>query len=534
MLFGIKDKIRIIFENYDGTKLPSKLNPRSRKFNFSDSELELIQHMKHLEFYTICFMIKHNLTTFPKCKFCKTEIKYIKTFSVGFNDICSSNQCKIQKRQKTTLEKYGVENVSQCPNIKKKIKQSIFNKFGEKGLGSLEITDKRRNTSLLRFGFEHPSQSNIIKHKVKSTMFEQYGGFTLTSPILSKKVKSTNVAKYSVENYMQKNINNKHNLTKCFIENNFLTASNELILVNICTYFNLSKSQIYKYLKQLNVNYVRKCNTSHAEDEIFAFISSLTTEHIIQSNKTLLYPLELDILCEDFAIEYNGLMWHSFGKSKYKQFNNYKSIVRTKHLSKTLNCEKYGIQLFHIFENEWLDNKKQLIWKSIIQRKLDINQIHINNDSNCTIYRGSTENLNMFINTNSLLNISDNYITNCLFYNKKLIQIVIKRNNEQNIITKNNYIVSNELTKKLLFDCPLILDRRYNNIKDFQNMGLNNIQYTYPNRWRFIPNSNSLYPMKLNTNYKLKHLFKTNERILYDSGSIIMMAQNYTKTFSEK
>src|SRR5690606_3197267 len=72
-------------------------------------------------------------------------------------------------------------------------------------------------------------------------------------------------------------------------------------------------------------------------------------------------PLELDIYIPEkkLAIELNGVYWHS---SKFKD-KNY-------HLNKTIECEKGGIQLLHIFDFEW--EQKQDIWKSVIANKLGL------------------------------------------------------------------------------------------------------------------------------------------------------------------
>ncbi|MGL6229397.1 MAG: hypothetical protein ACRC3J_09350 [Culicoidibacterales bacterium] len=106
-----------------------------------------------------------------------------------------------------------------------------------------------------------------------------------------------------------------------------------------------------------------KCSNivSKPEIEVFEFIKTLTND-VRQSNRKILKRKELDIYCasDKIAIEFNGMYWHSdktietHGKSKYK------------HLHKTLECDKLGIKLFHIFENEWRHNKD--IWKSILTR----------------------------------------------------------------------------------------------------------------------------------------------------------------------
>ena len=88
---------------------------------------------------------------------------------------------------------------------------------------------------------------------------------------------------------------------------------------------------------------------SHPENELFEFVKEICVD-AEQGNRTILNGFELDIYIpsKKLAIEYNGLRWHSeeFGKDeKY-------------HLNKTEECAKHGIQLIHIFEDEWLDKKE--------------------------------------------------------------------------------------------------------------------------------------------------------------------------------
>jgi len=77
-------------------------------------------------------------------------------------------------------------------------------------------------------------------------------------------------------------------------------------------------------------------------------------------------PLELDIFIPDrnLAIEFDGLYWHS---DLYKK-NDY-------HINKTIECEKLGIRLIHIFEDEWIN--KQEIVKSRIKNILGLNNKRI-------------------------------------------------------------------------------------------------------------------------------------------------------------
>jgi hypothetical protein len=103
-------------------------------------------------------------------------------------------------------------------------------------------------------------------------------------------------------------------------------------------------------------------NTSYAEKEIVEFIKSIYDGEIIENDRELIKPFELDIVLPDkkLAIEYNGLFWHNeySGKDKYYHFN------------KTESCESKDYQLIHIFEDEWRDNQADI--KDIIKSKLGI------------------------------------------------------------------------------------------------------------------------------------------------------------------
>lgn len=93
------------------------------------------------------------------------------------------------------------------------------------------------------------------------------------------------------------------------------------------------------------------------EEEIYNHISSIIGEKEIKKriNTILNKNLEIDIFIPkyNFGIEYNGLRWHTekFGKDRYY------------HLNKTVECEKKGIKLIHIFEDEWEKNKTLVLNK---------------------------------------------------------------------------------------------------------------------------------------------------------------------------
>lgn len=94
---------------------------------------------------------------------------------------------------------------------------------------------------------------------------------------------------------------------------------------------------------------------SGPEYEIIEFISShLDKADIQQSNRKILEGREIDIYIPhlNLGIEFCGLYWHNENSPtpRDKQY----------HYNKMKQCEKLGIRLITIFEDEWLERKSQV------------------------------------------------------------------------------------------------------------------------------------------------------------------------------
>lgn len=101
---------------------------------------------------------------------------------------------------------------------------------------------------------------------------------------------------------------------------------------------------------------------SFEEKEVVNFIKSVYKGNVIENDKTLIYPKEIDIYIpeKNFAIEYDGMFWHSEANKKGYSY----------HLNKTEKCLQKGIRLLHLYDYEW-KNKKD-ICKSMICSALGI------------------------------------------------------------------------------------------------------------------------------------------------------------------
>ncbi len=122
----------------------------------------------------------------------------------------------------------------------------------------------------------------------------------------------------------------------------------------------VSESAIQKRCREAGVP--MKKNASHKENCLAEFVESHSSGGVIRNSRNIISPYELDIYLPErkLAIEFNGVFWHSFDHLETTEERNY-------HRMKTKMCREQGIHLFHIFENQWLENR-ELIESMILSR----------------------------------------------------------------------------------------------------------------------------------------------------------------------
>jgi len=151
--------------------------------------------------------------------------------------------------------------------------------------------------------------------------------------------------------------------------------------------------------------------SSKLEEEIIKELKLLDPELIIRRHDKTFLPnnLEIDIFLPAFnlGIEVNGLYWHS----DLAGYNN------QKHLFKTEMCAKNNIQLIHIFENEWIQNKEIVL--SRLQNKIGkSNKIM---GRNCYVKQITRDISISFFDENHLQKYTNSLITFGLFNNDNLL-----------------------------------------------------------------------------------------------------------------
>ena len=118
-----------------------------------------------------------------------------------------------------------------------------------------------------------------------------------------------------------------------------------------------------------------KCNSNGGEwqHEIIEFLKNeCKVQNIIERSRTIISK-ELDIYLPDynFAIELNGFIFHSFGKTFPNNSNIWRENFKS-HQNKFLECREKNIQLIQISDLDWKYKTKKEIWKNIIKHKIKL------------------------------------------------------------------------------------------------------------------------------------------------------------------
>lgn len=129
------------------------------------------------------------------CRNCQLKI------SAKGKDGISANE----KRKKTCLERYGVENTFQSPEKKEKIKQTCMERYGYENAAQVPtIKEKAKRNNLEKYGVTCTLNTEENIKKKKATWIEHYGVDNPNkSSLIREKTKQTNIEKYGADYYLQ-------------------------------------------------------------------------------------------------------------------------------------------------------------------------------------------------------------------------------------------------------------------------------------------------------------------------------------------
>lgn len=164
----------------------------------------------------------------------------------------------------------------------------------------------------------------------------------------------------------------------------------------------------------LDKEFVLKRYRSNKELEICEYLDSIGVEYIPNCKRILPhYELDIYIPNNNIAIEFNGIYWHS------------ETIIRDNdyHYNKSMDALDKGIFIYHIWENEWNDLRKQIIIKSQINNLVGINSLKIY-ARNCDIREVGSYDAGKFLNDNHIQGNRNSSVRYGLYYNNELVSLM--------------------------------------------------------------------------------------------------------------
>ena len=392
------------------------------------------------------------------CKVCGRPTKF-RNFKSGYPIYCSS-KCsnsdpdKKETCRQTVINRYGVENVSKSSVVKDRICNTFKEKYGVEWVGqSKEVQAKQKATCIEKYGVPTPFQMDDFQEKSIQTCRKKYGtDYAVQSQEVKSKITASYIDKMGFTNPSynpdvidkRRETNFKNFDGKWFTQTDEMAQSNHGLFLNRhkniigetdstyivscednkCTLcesktFEIDKNVFVQRSSQSTVICPIKLplmgNASLAETELLDYIKSIYDGEIETGDRSIISPLELDIVIPDkhIAIEFNGVFWHS-------DFNP--RMCKTYHRDKSLKCIDKGYQLLHIWEDDWY-NRKDII-KDYIKSKLGLCSKRIY-ARKCHVREIDAHTARLFVDSNHIQGYSNATYKIGLFYDDALVSVML-------------------------------------------------------------------------------------------------------------
>lgn len=314
-----------------------------------------------------------------KCVICGKEFTY--TVRPSEKPQTCSRKCQEALRSRTAQERYGVSNVSELPEVRKKISEAngseevkakraatsmarwgVYNpsmseevrKKLVEVMNSEEYLRKREQTCIERYGFPSPSMADSIKQKRIATNIERYG---TAAPPMSKEARAKIMVDGSkIDEYLAFKADPKTYIMSHFSELPTITQLQSCLGV--------TDTPIYDALVEHNCRELISKNYSTIETDIYRSILSACPDiELHRCDRTVIRPDEIDIYVPAFkvGIECNPGCTHN--SSFVDPWGGPPKSYRY-HKDKSDKAAAAGVFLFHVFGYEW--RNKRAIMKSMI------------------------------------------------------------------------------------------------------------------------------------------------------------------------
>jgi hypothetical protein len=487
--------------------------------NHPEKHREIIEYSKNLGYQDISFKEKIvfyflGLKERPKCKTCGEDIKFRNRLDKPYGEFCSlkcinENKDEMNSRIKKTMKsKYGVDYYPEHVDFIKKQKKTKLERYGDDKYTNIE---KQKNTKLERYGDKN--YNNFLKYK------------------------NTCLNRYGTENYSTSNsFKNKiiENFKGIYPDVDFIDIGKNMVTI-MCkdcnNSFEINKQLLYERYKRnyticTNCNPVGQSFISGYEQEISSFLNTMNIEHKKSIRNVIKGELDIFIENKNIAIEVNGVYWH-----------NELFLPTDYHLRKTLDCQSNGIDLIHVFEDEWI-YKKDIV-KSIIKNRLNLidNVIYARK---CNIKEINQSICKEFLEQNHIQGNVNSKVRIGLYYGKELVSVMTfskgrvimggKKDEWEltrfaNVINTNVVGGSSKLFKYFLEKYKPEKIVSYSDIRLFnggmyEKLGFTKVSQSKPNYW-YVINNLRYHRFNFRKSVLIKEGFdksKTEQEIMFERG----------------
>ena len=200
----------------DGNLNSSKMKSLSRKYDFSILPGDTLAEKLYLlykgeqKYCVVCGKPSEFSSYFRGYKktcsaSCKKELDRKNLAEKALVSLKENKEEIAEKRKRTCLEKYGVENPQQNASVKEKLKKTVEDRYGVSCVFKSEkVKAKTKDTCLNKYGTERACQSQEVKDRIAQTHLKKCGSTTnLVTPEFRETIKLQNLSRYGVPHYSQ-------------------------------------------------------------------------------------------------------------------------------------------------------------------------------------------------------------------------------------------------------------------------------------------------------------------------------------------
>lgn len=391
---------------------------------------------------------------------------------------------------------------------------------------SEDVKEKTKKTCMDKFGADNISKSetgrkllsNSLKGNEKTILANKRINFERNYKTASKKIKDANLAVVKFD----PRFNGPDKILKC----------------NVCEEdFRLGD---YPFLTNgLRCPFCFPKRESAVELKICHFLDELGIKYIRNDRKTFGVEVDILILESKLAIEVDGVLWHSFGTSKYSYIDNAASENKNVHLRKNEILTEHGFTLLRFTDLEIKNDTKFAIIKSLILGKIGKHKKIF--ARKCKIETISQQQLSEFLDKNHLNGSSKAPTRFGLFYGELLVMVISfgKRRFAKSdahelyrLCSLRDHTIVGGFSKLLSHSKRVIetdilsfIDRRFSDGRGFKAVGFELVRATPPNYFYWHHKTGVVFNRYKAQKHKLKTLlgdsFKadlTETQNMYNSG----------------